>query len=105
MLEIHLYGKLRKYAQGASPGGGATLTLEPDPGETTESLLARLGIPALEINHIFYNANLLASRSRTALLYGLPQSGAGVSDWDLSVPVDHGDRIGLFGLDIPVLSM
>lgn len=105
MLEIHLYGKLRKYAQGLAPASGATLTLEPGHGETLESLLARLGIPDLEINHIFFNANLLASRSRTASMYGLPQVGSDVSEWDLAIPVNHGDRIGLFGLDIPVLSM
>ena len=105
MVEIHLYGKLRKYSNGSAPGSNHTLYLEPDPGETIESLLARVGIPDMEINHIFYNAKLLVSRSKSASMFGLPQVNAEISEWNLAIPVEHGDRIGVFGLDIPVLSM
>ncbi len=38
-------------------------------------------------------------------LFDLPQAGSKVDDWDLSFELNHGDRIGLFGLDMPVLSM
>ena len=105
MVEIHLYGNIRKYSKGFSPNGNHTLILEPDTGETLESLLARVGIPDIEINHIFFNSKLLVSRSQTASMFGFPQVNDDTTDWNLSTPVNHGDRIGLFGLDIPALSM
>lgn len=105
MVEIHLYGKIRKYADGFSPASNHILSLELGTGETLESLLARVGIPDNEINHIFLNAKLLVSRSRAARMFDLPQVNTDTAEWNLAVPVDHGDRIGVFGLDIPVLSM
>jgi hypothetical protein len=105
MIEIHLYGKLRNYSNGSVSGRDVVLTPEPNPGETLESLLARIGIPSNEINHIFFNSKLLVSRSQVATMFGLPQVEADISHWNLAIPVGHGDRIGLFGLDIPVLSM
>lgn len=105
MVEIHLYGNIRKYSKGVANGSNHVLILEPDAGETIESLLMQVGIPDNEINHIFYNAKLLVSRSKNASMFGLPQVNTGTSEWNLAIPVKHGDRIGVFGLDIPVLSM
>jgi hypothetical protein len=105
MVEINLYGKLRKYAPEFAVPGKSTISVEPDPDETIGSLLARLGISTNEINHIFYNSKLLASRSKSAAMFGLPQVGDNTMKWDLAVPLSHGDRLGVFGLDIPVLSM
>lgn len=105
MVEIHLYGDLRKYSNGSVPAGDTTLILDPDPDETLDSLLARAGIPDIEMNYIFFNSKLLVSRSQTAPLYGLPQVDSNVSEWNLTISVVHGDRIGLFGLDIPILGM
>jgi hypothetical protein len=105
MVEIHLYGNLRQYARDFATPGQSMLNIEPDQDETVKSLLVRLGIPATEINHIFYNAKLLASRTKTAAAFGLPQVGDNTMDWDLAVPVSHGDRLGVFGTDITILSM
>jgi hypothetical protein len=33
------------------------------------------------------------------------QAGSDLSDWDLNVPVDNGDRIGVFGRDMALLGM
>lgn len=74
-------------------------------GDTLESVLAETGIPIEEINHIFVNAELLASRNRMAPFYGYPQSGSDLSKWDLTIPVEGGDRIGLFGKDMSILGM
>jgi hypothetical protein len=74
-------------------------------GDTLEAVLAEVGIPVDEINHIFVNARLLASRNRTASFYGYSQSGSDLSEWDLSIPVQGGDRIGLFGEDMSILGM
>lgn len=111
MVEIHLYGKLRGYARDQFPGGEYTpardivLSLENGTDETVASLLGRAGIPVQEINHIFYNSKLLATRSPTAMLFDLPQAMEQVTGWDLAVKVEDGDRLGLFGTDIPFLSM
>ena len=65
MLEIHLYGSLRRYAQESRPGQDCVIALESSLNETMASLLARMGIPVDEINRIFFNSNLLAPPSFT----------------------------------------
>ena len=105
MVEIHVYGKLRGYVKDIRADHQSVLALEPQPKETIASLLALAGIPVDEINHIFFNAKLLASRSRMAPYMGYVQSRSSVLDWNLEIPVKNGDRIGLFGMDMPVLGM
>ena len=105
MVEVHLYGKLRQYANGSCNGSDCVLMLEPCTGETVSSLLANHGIPAEEVNHIFLNAKLLATRNSMGAFYGYPQAGASISDWELNAPVNSGDRIGLFGRDMAILGM
>jgi hypothetical protein len=105
VLEIHLYGKLRRYAGDYRPGQSIVLHLEPRSEETLTLLLERAGIPAGEIAHVFINARLLSTRTAMAPLYGYPQQRESVFDWDLGVPVGNGDRIALFGTDMPMLGM
>jgi hypothetical protein len=105
VIDIHLYGNLRRHAGHYRPGESIVLRQEPRPGETLASLLEQVGIPASEIGHIFLNARLLATHTAMAPLYGYAQERSSVFDWDLSVPIDDGDRIGLFGTDLPVLGM
>lgn len=105
MVEIHLYGRLRRYAENGRPTRNVVVVFEPGARETLNSLLARAGIPVEEINHIFFNGNLLVSRTKAASYMGFAQAGSELSDWDLNVPVDNGDRIGLFGSDMAVLGM
>ena len=105
MIEIHFYGLLRRYAQDPGCKSNCVVKLEPFSGETVASLLARLGVPVDEINHIFYNAKLLASRTKMASMMGFQQATSNLSDWNLDVPVDRGDRIGLFGADMALLGM
>ena len=105
MLEIHLYGNLRRYGQDPRPAHDCVIGVDPRLHETISSLLARLDIPVDEINHIFFNASLLASRNKKATYMELPQAGSSLSDWNLDVQVNHGDRIGLFGTDMAILGM
>ena len=105
MVEIHLYGKLRRYAEVNRLGRGTVIRMEPEPVDTVGSLLKQIGVPVDEVNHIFFNARLLASRNRIAPLYGYPQSGSNLSDWDLDIAVGDQDRIGLFGTDMSILGM
>jgi hypothetical protein len=105
MVEIHLYGKLRHYLDGSRSKNGSVIRLEPEPDETLASLLGHTGIPVEEINHIFFNSKLLASRNKTASFMGFRQASSSLSEWDLDVPVDDGDRVGLFGTDMALLGM
>lgn len=105
MVEIRLFGNLRYYAKDATPFSGVMVQLEPLPGETVQSLIERLGISPQEINHIFFNSRLIATRNSHAALYDLPQARRDVNDWNLALPIRDHDRVGLFGLDIPMLSM
>jgi hypothetical protein len=105
MVEIHLYGKLRRHAQDCRPAEACVILFENASGGTLASVLADAGIPVDEINHIFVNAKLLASRNRMAPFYGYPQSGSDLSKWDLNIPLEGGDRIGLFGKDMAILGM
>ena len=47
----------------------------------------------------------LVTRTSSGPLYGYPQQCNTVFDWDLSLPLANGDRVGLFGLDLPVLGI
>jgi len=105
MVEVHLYGKLRRYAKPDRAGQVAIIRAESGPEDTMGSFLERIGVPVEEINHVFLNAKLVATRNTLAALYGYPQAGANLSDWGLKVTLGDGDRIGLFGTDMAVLGM
>lgn len=105
MIEMHLYGNLRRYAENYRPMEGTVLRREAQEGETLASLLAEMGIPNAEIGHIFLNAKLLVTRTSSAPLYGYQQQRDTLFDWDLSLPLADGDRLGLFGTDLPMLGM
>ena len=105
MVEVHLYGNLRHYAPVPAKGYARVLRVKPQRDETVGSLLQDAGIPVDEVNHIFLNARLLATRSHAATLFGYPQVQEDVLGWDLAVPVADGARIGLFGRDMVVLGM
>ncbi len=101
MVEIHLYGKLRRRAQDTRVG--QVMKVEPQPDETIASLLTRVGIPVDEIYHVFFNSKLLATHNTMAAWLGYRQVRADPFDWNLSVPVKSGDRIGLFDEDMAAL--
>ena len=106
VVEVHLYGRiLRRYHQASSQPGENLLRVDLPSDETLAVLLKRLGIPQEEINHIFYNSRLFVTRNQHADLYDLPQTSSPVDEWDLGIVLNSGDRIGLFGMDIPMLSM
>lgn len=101
--EIHLYGKLRGYAENSCADQDSVIKVEPRPDETIGSLLARVGIAVEEVYHIFHNSKLLATRNAMAASLGYRQARADPFDWNLGVPVKSGDRVGLFGEDIASL--
>ena len=103
MVEIHLYGKLRRYARDDPSEGGPVIRVAPESGETLDRLLARLEIPIDEIYSIFFNSKLLAARTGMALWLRHQQVRTDPFDWSLNVPVQPADRIGLFGRDMSAL--
>jgi len=103
MVEIHVYGKLRRYAPGSSPSRDSWIVVDPIEDETIEMLLERVGIGADEIYHIFLNSKLLATHSTMAKWLGYQQVRESPFDWNLKVAVKDGDRIGLFGEDMATL--
>jgi hypothetical protein len=103
MVAIHLYGKLRRFVTESEAGHGNVLKVEPQPGETLEQLLVRVGIPLDKIYNIFFNAKLLATRSAMAYWIRYQQVHENPLEWKLDIAVKVGDRIGLFGRDMAAL--
>jgi len=82
MIEIHLYGRLRRFADKQEANTDSVLRMPAQAGETIGDLVDRIGIPREEIGrNIFLNGKLSA----------------------LTRPVDSGDRLGLFPTDMTLL--
>jgi hypothetical protein len=103
MIEIHLYGKMRKNLGDDNLPEGNVLRLSPEPGETVASVFERAGISTEDVYSLFLNAKLLAARSNMVRWLGYQQTGDDPLSWDLNVPVSSGDRIGVFGRDMAAL--
>lgn len=105
MVEVHLYGKLRRYTPDPRPDRDCVVRFTPGPGETIEMLLQRLGIPSTEIGHVFLNGTLLATCNAMApwLYYQQAQEDVSNRDRGLDVLMKPGDRLGLFARDMAML--
>ena len=102
-IDIRLYGKLRHFVKEPEAGHDNLMRIAPQPGETLEQLLARIGISLEEIYTIFFNSKLLASRSKMAYWIRYQQVNEDPLDWKLEVEVKAGDRVGIFGRDMAAL--
>ena len=104
MVEIHLYGKLRRFAPDSSPSGNSVIQIAPVENETLQMLLERAAINTSELYTIFINSKLLTSRTKFATYLGYQQvCDENCQGWDLTVIIEDGDRLGLFGPDMPAL--
>ena len=65
MIELHLYGDLRRYAQ-KTAGGQSVVRLPIGNGETVGSVLREVGIDPTEVDQIFLNGRLLNTRCSMA---------------------------------------
>ena len=82
MIEVHLYGKLRRFADKQDPTSDSVLHAPVEEGDTIEDVVKRIGIPREELGrNIFLNGTLSA----------------------LSREVKDGDRLGLFPWDMSLL--
>lgn len=103
MVEIHLYGKLRRYAPDARADRDCVIWLSPRAGETVQAIVGRMGIPLEELYHVFLNGSLLSTRNSMAPWLQYPQARENVWDWGAAIEVKAGDRLGLFGVDMAAL--
>jgi len=101
MVDIHLYGSLRRHAPDPRPDRESVVRLELQPGETVETALERLGISPAEVYHVFLNGALLSTRNSMAPWLDYQQAGTGTQGLD--TPVQSGDRLGLFAHDMGLL--
>ena len=82
MIEVHLYGKLRRFAEESDPTSDSIVRVPVAEGDTIAKILNQIGIPSKEVgNNVFLNGEY---------------SG-------LSRPVKPGDRLGLFPDDMQLL--
>jgi hypothetical protein len=79
------------------------IRISPEPDDTIASILVKVEIPVEEIYSIFLNAKLLAAKSGMARWIGYQQARTDIFDWDLEIPINPGDRLGLFGRDMAAL--
>ncbi|MFN2273157.1 MAG: hypothetical protein ACK2US_20120 [Anaerolineae bacterium] len=100
MVDVHLYGKLRRYAVDPRPDRESVVRLESQPGETVGMALERLGISPDEVCHVFLNGALLSTRNSMAPWLSYQQAGEGKG---LDTLVRAGDRLGLFASDMALL--
>jgi len=100
MVEIHLYGNLRRYVPDSRPDRESVARLEPQPEETVRTALERLGISPDEVCHVFLNGTLLSTRNSMAPWLRYRESCVSQG---LDTPVQVGDRLGLFAQDMGLL--
>jgi hypothetical protein len=105
MIEVHLYGNLRRYAPDPRPDRESVVRVDPRPEETVGTLLERLGVRPEEVAHIFLNGALLTTCNSMApwLRYQQVREDDPTCEPGLDTPVREGDRMGVFGRDMAML--
>ena len=75
MIEVHLYGKLRRFTDNQNPAQDSIANIPVLKGDTIEDIIRRIGMPLEEIgNNIFLNGEYSA----------------------LERQINDGDRLGIF---------
>lgn len=98
MIEVHLYGDLRRYAQEKIASSPSVVQLPVGSSETVGSVLRRVGIDPTEVGQVFLNHQLLNTRCSMAfwLGYQSAEDRIAASGSYLDVLVRSGDRLGVF---------
>ncbi len=82
MIEVHLYGKLRRFTANQDPSRDSIIYLPVKEEDAIENIIKRIGIPFEEIGpHIFLNGRCFS----------------------LEKKVKDGDRLGLFPDDMGMI--
>jgi hypothetical protein len=105
VIEVHLYGDLRRYAEETSTSSESVVQLPIDNNETVGSVLREIGIDASEVGQVFLNHQLLNTRCSMSFWLGY-QSAEGripARGSYLDVPLRSGDRLGIFPTKMAML--
>lgn len=81
MINVHLYGKLRKLVKGSKACEDTVLKVKFKDGETFAELIKRLGLTKEELADCFINGNLAKDTDK----------------------IHDGNRVGLFPFNMPLL--
>ncbi len=82
MIEVHLYGKLRRFTDNQDPTRDSIIHIPVKEGDTIESIIRHVGIPLEALgSNIFLNGECSA----------------------LAIKVKDGDRLGVFPKDMQLL--
>jgi len=105
MIELHLYGDLRRYAQEKTASGQSVVQLPIGNGETVGSVLREIGIDPTEVGQIFLNGKLLDTRCSMAVWLGYQSARERIPIGGsyLDAPVHSGDRLGVFPTKMAML--
>lgn len=103
MIKLNLYGKLRGFAPDTSTIGVSSLSIPLQSNDTIASVLARLGIEPDQIYTVFVNSKLVATRNHMASIVELVQVDPDPHAWDLNLPLQNDDQLGIFGNDMAIL--
>jgi hypothetical protein len=97
LIEVRLYGELRRYASPAVRGRGTVMYLPAKGSETVGQVLAQLRIDLAQVGNMFLNGRILP-RSSYPVLLGYPVAADGPLSADdcLKTFVQPGDRLGIF---------
>lgn len=99
VIDVHLYGKLRRHTSDPRACTESVLRVKPQYGETVRTLIQSIGIDEAEICHIFLNGRLLSTENSMAPWLAYCQE----KRQGLDTPVEVGDRLGLFARDMALL--
>ncbi|GFP27809.1 hypothetical protein HKBW3S43_01340 [Candidatus Hakubella thermalkaliphila] len=83
MLEVRLYGELRRYAEDRRVASESILLVPVQDGDTVEDVVRRIGIEPEDISNIFLNGRYSACA--------------------LTLRVKEGDRLGIFPRNMGLL--
>ncbi|NIO67581.1 MAG: hypothetical protein GTN71_00580 [Anaerolineae bacterium] len=105
MIELHLYGDLRRYAQKKTASGQSVVQLSIGNGETVGSVLREVGMDPTEVGQIFLNGKLLNTRCSMSFWLGYQSAKelVPVGGSYLDAPVRSGDRLGVFPTNMAML--
>lgn len=104
MIEVRLFGDLRRYAGGSKAASDTIVRLPAGEGETVGRVLARMGIDPVEVSHVFLNGRLLP-RSAYPITLGYPLAADRplTPEGHQGTPVQPGDRLGVFPRNMGVV--
>jgi hypothetical protein len=105
MIELHLYGDLRRHSREEGTSGRSVVQLAISDQETVGSVLREVGIDATEVGQVFLNHKLLDSRCsmRPWLGYQSAEERIPCAGSYLDAPIRSGDRVAFFPTNMAML--